>query len=56
VVGEVIDDEYQIALPSGTGSGAYPVEVGVYDPASGDRLRLANGDDRLLLASKVHVP
>ena len=55
VDGEVIDDEYAITLPAGLAAGDYPLEVGVYDPRSGDRLRLANGDNRLLLATRLRV-
>ncbi len=55
VVGEVIDDEYAMTLPSGLATGEYPVEIGVYDPRSGDRLKLANGDNRLVLATRLHV-
>jgi hypothetical protein len=56
IPGEVIDDEYAITLPASLASGDYAVEVGVYDARSGDRLTLANGDNRLLLLAAVHVP
>jgi hypothetical protein len=55
VVGEVIDDRYVVALPAGLASGDYPIEVGVYDARSGDRLLLPNGDSRVVLASRLHV-
>ncbi len=55
VVHEVLDDAYVVALPSGLAAGAYPVEVGVYDPSTGNRLTLASGDNRLLLTSRVDV-
>jgi hypothetical protein len=55
VVGEVLDDADAVALPAGLAAGQYPVEVGVYDPRTGDRLRLANGDNRLLLATPLTV-
>jgi hypothetical protein len=55
LAGEVIDDEYAISLPAGISAGEYPVEVGVYDPRSGDRLRLANGDNRLVLDTHLNV-
>jgi hypothetical protein len=55
VLGEVIDDEYVIALPPGLGAAEYPLELGVYDPRSGERLRLANGDNRLLLSPPLLV-
>jgi hypothetical protein len=55
VEGEVIDDEYVVVLPAGLASGEYPVEVGVYDPRSGERLALPGGDNRFLLATKLRV-
>ena len=55
VGGEVIDDEYTTTLPAGLAAGEYPVEVGVYDPRTGERLRLADGDNRLILATKLQV-
>ena len=55
VIGEVVDDEYAITLPGDLAIGDYPVEIGVYDPRSGDRLKLANGDNRLVLATRLHV-
>jgi hypothetical protein len=55
VVGEVIDDEYALTLPTTLAPGDYPIELGVYDPRSGDRLRLANGENRLLLSTRLSV-
>ena len=55
LVGEAIDDSYEVTLPSGLAPGNYPVEVGVYDPKSGDRLKLANGDTRVLLTPPLTV-
>ena len=55
VVGEVIDDEYAMTLPAPLPNGEYPVEIGVYDPRSGDRLKLANGDNRLVLATRLLI-
>ena len=55
VVGEVVDDEYAITLPAGLAAGDYPVEIGVYDPRSGDRLKLATDDNRLVLSTRLKV-
>jgi hypothetical protein len=55
VAGEVLDDEYAVALPAALASGDYPVEVGVYDPRSGERLSLASGENRFLLAAPLRV-
>lgn len=55
LVGEVIDDEYSIALPAGLSAGEYPVEVGIYEPKTGERLRLDNGDDHLILPRRAAI-
>ncbi len=55
VVGEIIDDEYAMTLPGGLAIGEYPVEIGVYDPRSGDRLKLTNGDNRLVLPTRLLI-
>jgi hypothetical protein len=55
VVGEVIDDEYAMTLPAGLASGEYPVEIGVYDARTGDRLPLPNGDTRVILDKPLRV-
>ena len=36
--GEVIADEYRIPMPSGLPSGTFQIEVGMYDPTTGERL------------------
>lgn len=58
VKGEIIADEYSLAIPPGAAAGAYTIYVGMYDPASGQRLpaieqgqRLAN--DRIELARVI---
>jgi hypothetical protein len=55
VTGEVLDDEYQITLPSDLRAGEYPIEVGVYEERSGDRLLLPDGESRLVLATHLEV-
>lgn len=55
VVGEVLDDTYELVLPAGLATGQYPVEIGVYDPRTGQRLQLANGENHLVLDSSVPV-
>ena len=55
LLGEVIDDEYALSLPAGLTAAEYPIEIGVYDPRSGERLLLANGESRLLLEVRLHV-
>jgi hypothetical protein len=55
VAGEVIEDADPVDLPVGLKAGEYPIEVGVYDPRSGDRLTLENGDNRLILSMPLLV-
>jgi dolichyl-phosphate-mannose-protein mannosyltransferase len=55
VKGEVLEDAYALTLPMTVAPGQYPIEVGVYDPRSGDRLTLADGTNHLVLASQVTV-
>ena len=42
-----------MSLPATLEPGAYPVEIGVYEPRSGERLKLDSGDNRLLLSERV---
>ena len=42
---------FVIAVPASLAAGSYPVQVGLYDSASGARLPLASGGDGLILQS-----
>jgi hypothetical protein len=53
--GEVLDDDFAITLPPNIAAGEYPIEVGIYEPRSGERLPLPNGDSRVLLSSRLQV-
>ena len=55
VVNEIIEDAYVITLPANVAAGEYPVEIGVYDARSGDRLSLQNGDTRLIMSGRLRV-
>ncbi len=55
VIGEALDDAYEVALPAGLTAGQYPVEVGVYDARNGERLTLANGDNHLVISTPLRV-
>jgi hypothetical protein len=46
---------FVITAPAGPPRGDYPVQIGLYDPASGARVGLANGDDGLILKT-IHLP
>jgi 4-amino-4-deoxy-L-arabinose transferase-like glycosyltransferase len=48
-------DHRTIALPSGLAAGTYQLALAVYDPATGERLKLADGADMLLL-DKIQIP
>jgi hypothetical protein len=48
--GQVIRDEYVLRLGPEPTSGEVTLEVGLYDGATGDRLKLASGENRLVLA------
>jgi hypothetical protein len=49
IPGAVLDDVHTVPLPDGLAAGTYGLLVGLYDPASGERLRLPDGRDALRL-------
>lgn len=54
VTGEIITDPLEIEIPGSTPPGEYTIEVGMYDPTGGARLRVTDasgepGGDRILL-------
>jgi len=49
VPGKLYRDSYDIILPAHTPPGAYPVEVGLWQPQTGERLPVSTGGDALLL-------
>jgi hypothetical protein len=56
--GEVVEDTYAIEVVSGAPSAQYELEVGMYDAATGDRLRVLDAerrsvDNRVLLPGLV---
>jgi hypothetical protein len=53
--GDEFIQRFQLALPAGLAAGEYVVQVGLYDPATGARVPLANGEDRLVLTT-LSVP
>ncbi len=44
LVGEIIVDNYRIALDPWIPSGRYAIEIGLYQPATGERLPVLDGD------------
>jgi hypothetical protein len=55
VPGETIVDSHTLVVQPGTAPGAEHIEIGLYDAASGARLKTAAGDDRVLLDTPVKV-
>jgi uncharacterized membrane protein len=58
VPGEIIADSVTLTLPADLPSGAYPLEVGLYDAADPafQRLPATNGDTRVLLPGLLLAP
>lgn len=52
-VGEKIQDLAGLVIPAATPEGRYSIELGLYRPADGTRLRLASGQDHIVLDSLV---
>jgi len=62
-VGEVIRDQYDLPIPPTAPSGAYHIETGLYDAASGQRLAIVNctsptcaNGDKAILANITVAP
>lgn len=53
--GEVVEDEYPVDVPSDLEPGVYPIELGLYDPKTGQRLTLADGENRVILSTSLTV-
>ncbi|HET7375297.1 MAG TPA: hypothetical protein VFK30_01240, partial [Anaerolineae bacterium] len=47
--GDYLVQKLQFTLPDDLRTGQYWLEVGWYNPDTGERLKLPNGDDRLLI-------
>jgi hypothetical protein len=52
-VGQAITDRFVVMLPAGLGAGRYVVKVGLYDPASGERLITSEGVDSVVVGEFV---
>ncbi len=52
--GLLLDDEHRVPLPDGLPPGPYELLVGLYDPATGARLPLADGSDALRLPLRLN--
>ncbi len=49
IEGEYMADAHTLTLPADLPPGMYPIEIGVYDPATGVRLKTSAAEDRVLL-------
>jgi hypothetical protein len=52
---EYITDVHSFTLPGDLADGGYPIEIGLYDPVTGVRLKTTDGHDSLNVAS-VNLP
>jgi hypothetical protein len=55
VIDEYVIDEHQLAFLDADYAGSAQLEVGLYDPLSGERLRLEDGSDHLILPIEITV-
>jgi len=53
--GEIIRDEHVLTIDAHAAPGRYVLQVGLYDPTSGERLRSTEAQDRILLPTQVQV-
>jgi 4-amino-4-deoxy-L-arabinose transferase-like glycosyltransferase len=53
--GETIVDAHDLVVQPGTPPGAERLEIGLYDAATGERLKTAAGEDRVLLGQTVNM-
>jgi 4-amino-4-deoxy-L-arabinose transferase-like glycosyltransferase len=56
LAGEYLADPHQISIQAGAPAGTYRVAIGLYDPATGERLRTPDGAESVLLEPPVVVP
>ncbi|HLB13153.1 MAG TPA: hypothetical protein VJO15_09360 [Dehalococcoidia bacterium] len=49
VAGQTVVDKHQLAIKADAPPGEYVVEIGMYDPTTGQRLKTPDGEDRILL-------
>jgi len=49
-VGEIVPDVYRVRMDAHAPPGAYKIEIGLYDPATGARLMTREGADNVIIA------
>ena len=52
---EVVLDRYRIAVPHDVPAGTYPLAVGLYDPETGERLRVTSSEGGILDHNRVSL-
>jgi hypothetical protein len=55
VENEYLTDVHPFAIPDEVARGTYRIEIGWYDPATGARLKTADGQDRVLI-TPIEIP
>jgi len=55
LAGEYLADEHTITVAGDAPAGAYRIEVGLYDPGTGQRLTTQTGEDRFILDQVVQI-
>ncbi|MBI2908638.1 MAG: glycosyltransferase family 39 protein [Chloroflexi bacterium] len=53
VTGEIVADRHDIVVKEDAPAGEYVIEVGLYDPGTGRRLRTEGGEDRVIVGKAV---
>jgi hypothetical protein len=48
--GQIVSDAYRVAIEQNAPPGRYQIEIGMYDPASGTRLAVNDGQDHVVVA------
>ena len=56
VAGEYIEDPHDVDVPLAAPPGTYQIEVGLYDPTSGQRVRLTTSADSAIIGSVEILP
>ena len=53
--GEYLADRHEVSIAADAAAGRYRLAIGLYDPATGQRLMTPEGADRLLLEAQVSI-
>jgi hypothetical protein len=53
--GEHLADQHTVTLAADAPTGSYRLAVGLYDPVTGERLKMPDGDDQVVLETPVEI-